>query len=140
MSRGNSPDLDRIRQLAAELARADSGPASQLVRALADEVASVADRVGEMADRVESLWQLIAAVVDAAGLEVPDTGAPREFVQALHSAQSAGNPGMRLTIGGREWVAAISPDQPPADPGHAWAALERLARMTDEQASQPDGT
>ena len=139
MSERDTPDLDRIRQLAAELARLESGPASELARALADEVAGMADRVEQIADRVDSLWQLITAVVDAAGLEVPDTSAPPEFVQALHSAQCSGTPGLRLTIGGREWVAAISPDQPPADPAQAWAALEQLTRVTDDRDHQPDG-
>lgn len=131
MSPLDNPEPDQLRRLAAELAKTDPGPAGELACALADAFAA-------MTERVDSLWQLIAAVVDAAGLEMPETTAPPEFVQALDSAQSSGHRGMRLTIGGQDWVAAISPDQPAADPGHAWAALERLTRVTDEQADRRD--
>jgi hypothetical protein len=129
------PELARIRQLARELAEVDSGPAGELACALADAVLI-------MAERVDGLWQLIAAVVAAA--EQPPAGSPApgpelsagpppaEFVQALAAGRKPGRAdghrGIRLSIRGREFVAAISPDQGPEDPAGAWSALERLAR------------
>ncbi|HEU5417102.1 MAG TPA: hypothetical protein VFV41_05390 [Streptosporangiaceae bacterium] len=128
------PELARIRQLASELAEVDSGPAGELACALADAVLV-------LADRVDGLWQLIAAVVAAAD-QPPGAGQeplagppPAEFLQALAAGRKpgrgAGHRGVRLSIGGREFVAAISPDQAPADPAGAWSALERLARSGD---------
>lgn len=120
-------DLERIRQLAHDLADSDPGPAGELACALADAVVGIAGRV-------DALWQLITAVVETAGLSGPgDTSPPAEFVQALTSARSSGVQGVRLSIGGKQWVAAISQDQPPADPARAWAALERLTQATDDQ-------
>jgi hypothetical protein len=130
------PELARIRQLAHELARVDSGPAGELACALADAVLV-------MAERVDGLWQLIAAVVAAAeqpppagspggGEELSPGPPPAEFVQALAAGRKPGRAdghrGVRLSIGGRDFVAAINPDQGPADPVGAWSALERLAR------------
>jgi hypothetical protein len=120
-------DLERIQLLASKLADSDPGPAGELACALADAVMAVAGRV-------EELWQLIAAALQAAGLHgLGDAGAPpAEFVQALTSPHG-GDQGVRLNISGKDWVAAISQDQPPADPAAAWAALERLARSADDQ-------
>jgi hypothetical protein len=132
------PELARIRQLANELAEVDSGQAGELARALADAVLV-------LADRVDGLWQLIAAVVAAAdqpadrppiaGQELPAGPPPAEFLQALAAGRrpgrGAGHRGIRLSIGGREFVAAISTEQRPADPAGAWSALERLARSGD---------
>jgi hypothetical protein len=115
------PDIERIRQLAAELARTSTGPASELACALADAV------VG-LSDRVDALWQLISAIVESAGLGAPaGSAAPPEFVQALNDARATGRRGVRLSIDGREWVAALG-QQPPTADGAAWAALERLTR------------
>jgi hypothetical protein len=138
-----TPELARIRQLAREVAAADSGPAGELACALADAVLV-------MADRVDGLWQLIAAVVAAAdppagrpaaaGREVPAGPPPAEFLQALAAGRAggpdAGHRGIRLSIGGRQFVAAISPEHSPADAASAWSALERLA--TSEDPGWPD--
>jgi len=137
------PELARIRQLASELAEVDSGPAGELACALADAVLV-------MAERVDDLWQLIAAVVAAAeqppagsppaGQELAAGPPPAEFVQALAAGRKPGRPaghrGVRLSIGGREFVAAISPDEGQADSASAWSTLERLARSGD--AGWPD--
>lgn len=118
---GAYPDLERIRRLAGELAATDSGPAGELACVLADAVLGIADRV-------DALWQLITAVVSAAGTEPGAQEAPpAEFLQALTSAHGSGHQGVRLSIAGREWVAAVSQDQRSADPVRAWAALQRLA-------------
>jgi hypothetical protein len=130
-------DLERIRQLARDLADSDPGPAGELACALADAVVSIAGRV-------DALWQLITAVVESAGLSMPEGSAPEgsapdgsappaEFVQALTAARGTGVHGVRLNISGRQWVAAISQDQPPDDPARAWAALKRLAEAADGQ-------
>lgn len=138
-----TPELARIRQLAREVAAADSGPAGELACALADAMLV-------MADRVDGLWQLIAAVVAAAdqppghpaaeGQELPAGPPPAEFLQALAAGgrpgPGAGPRGIRLSIGGREFVAAISPEHGPADAASAWSALERLA--TSGEPGWPD--
>ncbi len=114
-------DLDRLRVLARELADSEPGDAGELACMLADAVIAVAGRV-------EELWQLIGAALEAAGLAGSAIAGPppAEFVQALTSPRGSGQ-GIRLTIGGVDWVAAISQDQPAGDPAAAWAALERLA-------------
>lgn len=136
-----SVELARVRRLASELAAADAGPAAELACALADVVLRVADRV-------DALWQLIAAVVSAADPASAGTGAsgnggvgngpPVEFLQALTSARGSGHAGMRLSLAGGEWVAAVSQDQRPADPAAAWAALERLAQSAGDQPAGED--
>lgn len=132
MDRAGQPDLERIRQLASELAQADSGPAGQLAGELAEAV------VG-LSDRVDALWRLIAAVIESAGLAAPASStpssggvAPTDFVQALNNARATGRRGVRLSIDGREWVAALS-QQPPAADGASWAAIERLTRESADQ-------
>jgi hypothetical protein len=131
MDRSSPPDLERIRQLAAELAATDAGQAGQLGAALAEAVAS-------LSDRIDALWQLISAVVESAGLSSPAASpadpanpAPAEFVQALNAARATGRRGVRLSIDGKEWVAALS-QHPPAAENEAWSAIERLARKSDQ--------
>ena len=131
MDRGGQPDLERIRQLAAELAESDDGPAGELACRLSDAVLG-------LSDRIDALWQLISAIVESAGLgspaaSPPDSAsqAPPEFVQALSLARADGRRGVRLSIDGKEWVAALS-QQPPASGHEAWAAIERLTRNTDQ--------
>lgn len=133
-------DLERIRQLAQDLADSEPGPAGELACVLADAVVSIAGRV-------DALWRLITAVVESAGLvekaslgELTSQGRPgasappAEFLQAVTSPRnSGGHRGVRLNINNKEWVAAISQDQPPVDPAGAWAALERLTKTTDDQ-------
>jgi hypothetical protein len=128
---GHQSDLERIRELAGELAAADSGPAGELACALADAVLSI----GERAD---ALWRLITAIVSATGTPAGTQARPppAEFLQALSSARGSGPQGVRLSIGGQEWVAAISPDQRPADPARAWAAVERLAKSASQAGDQ----
>jgi hypothetical protein len=127
MERSSQPDLNRIRQLASELAAADVGTTSQLVGALAETV------VG-LSERVEGLWQLISAIVESAGLDAPSaSGPPSEFTQALASARSSGRRGVRLTIDGKEWVAALSQQQTPTADPVAWSAIQRLARESSDQ-------
>jgi hypothetical protein len=132
------PDLERIRRLAAELAASDPGPAGQLA-------AEVAESLADLSARVDALWQLISAVVTAAGLGLPAEAArPRgttadadqqaEFARAIASARMAGKRGLRLSIDGREWVAALS-EQASGQP--AWSALERLARESSAQDDEP---
>lgn len=126
-ARDQGADLQRVRQLARDLADSDPGPAAELACALAEAVLGIADRM-------DALWQLITAAVETAGLDVPEgTSPPAEFVQALTSAPSSGVKGVRLSIGGKQWVAAVSQDQPPADPARAWAALERLTQAAEDQ-------
>jgi hypothetical protein len=125
--RPEGADLERLRQLARDLADSDPGPAGELACALAEAVTAISGRV-------DALWQLITAVVETAGLTMPgEASPPAEFVQAVTRARSSGVKGVRLNISGKEWVAAISQDQPPADPARAWAALERLTEATDDQ-------
>jgi hypothetical protein len=144
--RTGQAELARIRQLADELARIDTGPAAELATALAEAVL-------ELTARVDALWQLIATVVESAGLTAAAPAAPAmpapaiagrpgragessasppEFAEALRSARAAGRRGIRLTIDGREWVAALSKPDTAADDS-AWAALERLARDAGDQ-------
>ena len=125
-------DLDRIRQLARDLADSDPGPAGELACALAEAVAAIASRV-------DGLWRLITAVVESAGLvEAAWPGGPEsstppaEFLQAVAS-RGSGDRALRLNINNKEWVAAISQDEPPADPVRTWAALEQLTRAIDAQ-------
>jgi hypothetical protein len=125
--RPEGADLERVRQLAEDLADSDPGPAGELACALAEAVVGIAGRV-------DALWQLITAVVETAGLSAPDPESPpAEFVQALTSARSSGGKGVRLSIGGKQWVAALSQDEPPADPARAWAALQRLTKAAGDQ-------
>jgi hypothetical protein len=120
-------DLERLGQLARALADSEPGPASELGCALADAVTGIAGRV-------DDLWRLIVTVVETAGISVPEAQSPpADFLQALAAPRSNQTRGVRLSIDGREWVAAISQDQPPADPAIAWAALERLTRAADDQ-------
>ncbi len=122
----SQPDIQRLRRRASELARADPGPAAELASALTEVVAG-------LSDRVDALWQLISAVVESAGLSRPASAtAPPEFVEALNDARATGRRGVRLSIDGKEWVAALSA-QPPAADGAAWAALERLTRDSGDQ-------
>jgi hypothetical protein len=129
--RDGDPDLERIRQLASELAAVDGGPAGELACALADAVLGIADRV-------DALWQLIAAVVNAAGptTAAGDAPPPPEFLQAMTSARSSGPRGVWLNIAGQDWAAAISSGTRPADPADAWAALGRVARSAGLGADQ----
>lgn len=129
----DAADLQRIRDLARDLADSDQGPAGELACALAEEVVGIAGRV-------DALWRLITAVVESAGLlEAAGPGpagtstAPAEFLQAMTSPRSTGGRGLRLSINDSEWVAAVSHDQRPADPARAWAALERLTKDIDDQ-------
>jgi hypothetical protein len=148
---GAEPDaagLERIRLLARDLAASDPGPAADLGSALVAELELMAGRVDAIAARLDGLWQLITAVVESAGLAGaagspgpaeaaggsggPD-GPPPEFLQAVSAPRRAGDRALRLNLNNREWVAAISQDEPPADPARTWAALERLTRDVDEQ-------
>jgi hypothetical protein len=52
----------------------------------------------------------------------------------VSSPRGASDRALRLNINNKEWVAAISQDQPPADPARTWAALERLTKDIDDQA------
>jgi hypothetical protein len=133
MDHKDQSDLDRIRRLAAELAATGPGPAAELATELADALAG-------LSARIDALWQLISAVVESAGLSVPAAGAPPpDFVRALESARTTGPPppttgrrGVRLSIDGREWVAALSQQLPEADRA-SWSAIERLARESSDQ-------
>ncbi len=138
MSAQDQPDLDRIAALARALAASDSGPAAELGCALADAVAV-------LSRRVDALWQVIDAALAAAGLgpgerpedRPPATGPatgpapPAELVRALTAPQDF-DQGIRLSIDGKDWVAAISPDARAADPSAAWAALQRLTQAAAE--------
>jgi hypothetical protein len=127
-----SADLDRLRELARALAESDPGPASELACALADAVAGVAGRM-------DALWRLIAAVVETAGLSLPDAKSPpAEFTRALAAPRGTGQQSVRLNIDGREWVAAISQDERPADPAGAWAAIERITKAAGQQEPDDD--
>jgi hypothetical protein len=138
MDRVSQPDIDRIRRLAAQLAAADAGAAGELAIEVADALISLSEQVDALAARVDGLWRLISAVVESAGLGTLASGAasvragsapPPEFVQALDEARATGRRGVRLSIDGQEWVAALS-QQPPAPDGESWAVIERLARQT----------
>ena len=115
-----------------------------------DRISELAAAIASLSDRVDALWQLISAVVESAGLAgagpalsdpalsdpalsdpaLPDP--PPDFVQALAAARKTGERGVRLSIDGKEWVAALS--QQPAQPDPAsWSAIERLARRAEDQ-------
>lgn len=122
----SGPDLDRIRELAAELAAASPGPAGELAVELAAAIAS-------LSGRIDSLWRLISTIVESAGLSIPvPSGPPSEFVQAVAGARRSGRRGVRLSIDGREWVAALSQDAPAPDAA-SWPAIERIARESSDQ-------
>jgi hypothetical protein len=133
MDHKDQSDLDRIRRLAAELAATGPGPAAELATELADALAG-------LSARIDALWQLISAVVESAGLSVPAAGAPPpDFVRPPPPAPPArapppttGRRGVRLSIDGREWVAALSQQLPEADRA-SWSAIERLARESSDQ-------
>jgi hypothetical protein len=136
MDKTSPPDLDRLRELAAELAATDTSLAGQLACALAEAFA-------DLSDRVDALWQLISAVVESAGLSAPATSpagpaspapaspAPAAFVQALTAARATGRRDVRMSVDGREWVAVLS-QHPPVAEQEAWSAIERLARKSDQ--------
>jgi hypothetical protein len=89
--------------------------------------------VAGIAGRVDALWRLIAAVVETAGVSAADAKSPpAEFTLAL-AAPRGSHQSVRLNIDGKEWVAAISQDERPADPAGAWAALERVAKAADDE-------
>jgi hypothetical protein len=126
MAREPVPDLDHIRDLAARLAALDPGPAGELG-------AEVAAAIASLSARVDALWQLISAIVESAGLSVPDaTKPPPDFVEALDTARRTGRRGVRLSIDGKEWVAALS-QQVPAPDRASWSAIERVARESSDQ-------
>ncbi|MGO9077475.1 MAG: hypothetical protein ACLQDY_00305 [Streptosporangiaceae bacterium] len=136
-------DLERIGALARALAASDSGPAAELGCALAAAVT-------ELSQRVDALWQVIDAALQAAGLGADGLGAampggtreppggeqaggpPAELVRALAAPRGPGQ-GVRLTIDGQDWVAAVSPGEQPADPAAAWAALQQIAATAADQ-------
>jgi hypothetical protein len=129
----SQPELDRIRRLAGLMAASDPGPAGDLAGELAAAVAALSVKVEGLSARVDGLWQLISAVVEAAGLGDPaGTAPPPEFVQALASARRTGRRGVRLSIDGKDWVAALSQQPPEPDPA-SWAAIERIARQAGYQ-------
>jgi len=105
-----------------------------------DRISELADAIASLSARVDALWQLISAVVESAGLAVPavpgptmpDPAPPPDFVQALAAARQAGRRGVRLTIDGKEWVAALGQRPPEPDPA-SWSAIERLARGAEDQ-------
>jgi hypothetical protein len=144
----DQPDLDRIRYLARLLAETDPGPAGELARELADGISALAATVGSLSARLDALWQLISAVVESAGLSAPAAGAPipgapiagappAQFAAELESARSTGKRGIRLSIDGREWVAALSQQPPAADP-ESWAAIARLAQQASDPGDQDE--
>ena len=125
-------DLERLSELARALAESDPGPASELACALADAVAG-------LSGRMDALWRLIAAAVETAGLSVTAAAPPpAEFTRGHPppggtSHRGTGHQSVRLSIDGKDWVAAISEDEPPADPAGSWAALERITKAADPQ-------
>jgi hypothetical protein len=126
MARDSGPDLDHIRDLAARLAALDPGPAAELGTEIAAAIAT-------MSARVDALWQLISAIVESAGLSGPDASQPpADFVEALDDARRTGRRGVRLSIDGKEWVAALS-QQAPAPDRASWSAIERIARESSDQ-------
>ena len=131
-SRG--PDLDRIRDLAARLAALDPGPAAELALQLTEVIAAQADDVARLSSAdSDALWQLISAIVESAGLGVPDASKPpADFVEALDDARRTGRHGVRLSIDGKDWVAALSQQAPPPDRA-SWSAIERIARESSHQ-------
>lgn len=126
MAREPAPDLDRIRDLAARLAALDPGPAAELG-------AEVAAAIASLSARVDALWQLISAIVESAGLSIPDgSKPPPDFVAALDTARRTGRRGVRLNIDGKEWVAALG-QQAPAPDRASWSAIERITRESSDQ-------
>jgi hypothetical protein len=126
MARESGPDLDQIRDLAARLAALDPGPAGELGTEVAAAIAS-------LSTRIDALWQLISAIVESAGLSVPDASKPPpDFVEALDTARRTGRRGVRLSIDGKDWVAALSQQAPPPDRA-SWSAIERIARESSDQ-------
>lgn len=126
MARDSGLDLDQILDLAARLAALDPGPAGELGTEVAAAIAS-------LSARIDALWQLISAVVESAGLSVPDASKPPpDFVEALDAARRTGRRGVRLSIDGKEWVAALSQQAPPPDQA-SWSAIERIARESSDQ-------
>jgi hypothetical protein len=107
-----------------------------------DRISELADAIASLSARVDALWQLISAVVESAGLAVPNPAVasstvpspapPPDFVQALAAARKTGRREVRLSIDGREWVAALSRQPPEPDPA-SWSAIERLARGAEDQ-------
>lgn len=110
-----------------------------------DRISELADAIASLSARVDALWQLISAVVESAGLAVPavpsptvssptmpDAAPPPDFVQALAAARQTGRRGVRLTIDGKEWVAALGQQPPEPDPA-SWSAIERIARGAEDQ-------
>jgi hypothetical protein len=139
------PELDRIRRLAQLMAATDPGPAGELAGEIAAAVAGLSVKVEGLSARVDALWQLISSVVESAGLGDPADSAgpggdarnprsapPPEFVQALASARRTGRRGVRLSIDGKDWVAALSQQPPEPDPA-SWSAIERIARRAGDQ-------
>jgi hypothetical protein len=139
-------ELERIRLLARDLAGSHPG-AAELGYALADAADRIAGRLESITGqiegitgRVDGLWRLITAVLESAGLaEAAEAAGPAasppsaEFLQAVSAPRGSSDRALRLNINNKEWVAAISQDQPPADPARTWAALERLTRTIEDQ-------
>jgi hypothetical protein len=133
MEHGSEPDLARLRQLAGTLSATEPGPASEFATEMADAIESLSARFDGLSVRVDALWQLISAIVESAGLSDPAAAAPpQEFVQALASARSTGRRGVRLSIDGQDWVAALSQNPPAPDPA-SWSAIRRIARQAEDQ-------
>jgi hypothetical protein len=125
MEQAHQHALERIREIAAALAAEGPGSAADL----ATEVAAA---LIALSARIDALWQLITAVVESAGLSVPEASAPPpDYAAALASARRTGRRGVRLSIDGKEWVAALSQQVPDPDPA-SWSAIERLARRSDQ--------
>jgi hypothetical protein len=92
-----------------------------------DRINELAESVASLSARVDALWQVISAVVQSAGLPDP----PPDFVRAVATARQTGRRGVRLSVDGREWVAALSEQAPEPDPA-SWSAIERLARSATD--------
>jgi hypothetical protein len=131
MDHRSQSDLDRIKDLARFLAEDDSGPAGAHAAELAEAMVDLSLRVDDLSAKVSALWQLISTIVQSAGLSAPAaSAAPAEFAQALDTARRTGRRDVRLSIDGREWVAALSQQQQPSPDPASWSAIERLARET----------
>lgn len=116
---------------ARELSAARPGPETELIEALAGELAG-------MHTRMAAIWRVITAVVEAAETAMPgESVPPPEFVAAMQAARGAEHQAVRLTIAGQEWVAAIQPE-PGTDPVGAWADVTRAANSTGEEEPPPD--
>jgi hypothetical protein len=126
MDHRSQPDLGRIRDLAQMLTETGSGPSGEQVAEIAEALADLCTRVDDLSAKVSALWQLISAVVQSAGLS--PAAPPPEFAQALDTARRSGRRDVRLSINGREWVAALSQQQQPSPDPVSWSAIERLAR------------